>query len=114
MPPRAQASQLWPPMLSPIPCRARATCPKPRPLRRTAVVRIASLAGLSARALCRPPVGKEIMFCNLAFVVGYAALLVLFTAISVPAAQYGTAEEAKAMLDRAVSAVKEDKAKALE
>jgi hypothetical protein len=54
------------------------------------------------------------MFRNLAFVVGYAALLVLFTAISVPAAQYGTAEEAKAMLDRAVSAVKEDKAKALE
>src|SRR5437660_11032810 len=54
------------------------------------------------------------MFRNLAVVVGYAALLVLFTAISVPAAQYGTAEEAKAMLDRAVSAVKEDKAKALE
>jgi signal transduction histidine kinase len=54
------------------------------------------------------------MFRNLALVVGYAALLVLFTAISVPAAQYGTAEEAQAMLDRAVSAVKEDKAKALE
>jgi hypothetical protein len=54
------------------------------------------------------------MFRNLAFVVSYAALLVLLTAISVPAAQYGTAEEAKAMLDRAVSAVKEDKAKALE
>src|SRR5919106_455958 len=30
------------------------------------------------------------------------------------AAEYGTAEEAKAMLERAVAAVKEDKAKALE
>jgi Single Cache domain 2 len=54
------------------------------------------------------------MFRNLAFVVGYAAPLVLFTAISVPAAQYGTAEEAKAMLERAVAAVQEDKAKALD
>ena len=44
----------------------------------------------------------------------YAAVLVLFTAASVPAAQFGTAEEAKAMLDRAVAAVKEDKAKALD
>ena len=48
---------------------------------------------------------------NFAF-VGYAALLVLFTFTSVPAAQFGTAEEAKAMLERAVAAVKEDKAKA--
>ena len=51
---------------------------------------------------------------NLAFVVGYAALLVFFTTASVPAAQFGTAEEAKAMLERAVAAVKEDKAKALD
>ena len=50
---------------------------------------------------------------NLAF-VGYAALLVFFTVASVPAAQFGTAEEAKAMLERAVAAVKEDKAKALD
>jgi hypothetical protein len=35
-------------------------------------------------------------------------------AASTQAAQYGTAEEAKAMLDRAVAAVKEDKAKALD
>jgi hypothetical protein len=37
-----------------------------------------------------------------------------FFAASVRAAQYGTAEEAKAMLERAVAAVKEDKAKALD
>jgi hypothetical protein len=36
------------------------------------------------------------------------------TAGSVQAAQYGTGEEAKAMLERAVAAVKEDKAKALD
>jgi Single Cache domain 2 len=51
---------------------------------------------------------------NFASVIGYAAVLVLFTAASVPAAQYSTAEEAKAMLERAVAAVKEDKAKALD
>ena len=55
-----------------------------------------------------------VMLRNLAFVVGYAVVLVLFTAASAPAAQFGTAEEAKAMLDRAVAAVKEDKAKALD
>lgn len=55
------------------------------------------------------------MLRNLAFVVGYAAAVVLFTAASsVPAAQYGTAEEAKAMLDRAVDAMKEDKTKTLD
>jgi signal transduction histidine kinase len=57
---------------------------------------------------------EEVMLRNLAFAVGYAAALVLFTAGSVPAAQYGTAEEAKAMLDRAVGAVKEDETKALD
>jgi hypothetical protein len=57
---------------------------------------------------------EEAMFRNLAFVVGYAALLVFFTVGSVPAAQFGTAEEAKAMLERAIAAVKEDKAKALD
>ena len=40
---------------------------------------------------------------SLAFVVGYAVVLVLFTAASAPAAQFDTAEEAKAMLDRAVA-----------
>ena len=47
-------------------------------------------------------------------VVGYAVVLVLFTAASVQAAELGTAQEAKAMLEKAVVAVKEDKAKALE
>ena len=54
------------------------------------------------------------MLRNLAFAVGYAAVMFLFAATSVPAAQFGTAEEAKAMLDRAVAAVKKDKAKALD
>jgi hypothetical protein len=54
------------------------------------------------------------MLRNLALVVGYAAGLVLSTAASVWAADFGTAEEAKAMLERAVAAVKEDKAKALD
>src|SRR5262245_8271411 len=48
---------------------------------------------------------------NLAFVVSYA--VVLSTIASVWAADFGTAEEAKAMLERAVAEVKEDKAKAL-
>ena len=54
------------------------------------------------------------MLRNLALVVGYAVGLVLSTAASVWAADFGTAEEAKAMLERAVAAVKEDKAKALD
>ena len=54
------------------------------------------------------------MLRNIALVVGYAAVLVLSTAASVAAADFGTAEEAKAMLERAVAAVKEDKAKALD
>ena len=51
---------------------------------------------------------------NFASVIGYAAVLVLFTASTALAAQFGTAEEAKAMLETAVVAVKEDKAKALD
>ena len=54
------------------------------------------------------------MLRHLAFVLSNAAVLVLFAATSVPAAQFGTQEEAKAMLERAVAAVKEDKAKALD
>jgi hypothetical protein len=58
---------------------------------------------------------EEVMSRNrLGLVVAYAAVLVLFTVASVAAAQYGTAEEANAMLDRAVAAVKQDKAKALD
>ncbi len=54
------------------------------------------------------------MLRNLAFVVGYAVIQVLCTTASVWAADFGTAEEAKAMLEKAVTAVKEDKAKALD
>jgi hypothetical protein len=54
------------------------------------------------------------MFRNLLFVVGYALSLVLSTTPSIWAAEFGTADEAKAMLERAVAAVKEDKAKALD
>jgi Single Cache domain 2 len=43
-----------------------------------------------------------------------AMILVLSTTASVVAADFGTAEEAKAMLERAVAAVQEDKAKALD
>ena len=54
------------------------------------------------------------MLRHLALVVGCVAVLAFFTAAPVPAAQFGTAEEAKAMLERAVAAVKEDVAKALD
>jgi hypothetical protein len=49
------------------------------------------------------------MLRNLAFVVG-----TVFSLLAAWAADFGTAEEAKAMLERAVAAVKEDKAKALD
>jgi signal transduction histidine kinase len=53
---------------------------------------------------------------NPAIVIGQAAVLVLFLATSGPKAQaqFGTEKEARAMLNRAVAAVKENKAKALE
>ena len=54
------------------------------------------------------------MLRKLAFVVGYAAILILFTTTSLLAAEYGTPDEAKAMLDKAVAAVQEDEAKALD
>jgi len=57
---------------------------------------------------------EEIMTRKLAFVVGYAVILVSSTLTLVAAADFGTPEEAKAMLERAVTAVKEDKAKALD
>ena len=50
------------------------------------------------------------MLRNLAFVVSYAVFQGLCTTASVWAADFGTAEEAKAMLERAVAAVKDDKA----
>ena len=57
---------------------------------------------------------KLVMLRNLAFVIAYAVIQVLSTTASVCAADFGTAQEAKAMLERAVAAVKEDKAKALD
>jgi Single Cache domain 2 len=49
-------------------------------------------------------------------IIGLGAILIFFTLTSVPAAQaqFGTEKEAKAMLDRAVAALKENKEKALE
>ena len=52
------------------------------------------------------------MFRNVAFAAIYAAVLGFLTAAL--AGDYGTADEARAMLDKAVAAVKADKAKALE
>ena len=56
------------------------------------------------------------MLRTLAFVIGQAAILILFEPTSAPGAesQFGTEAEARAMLDRAVAAVKENKEKALE
>jgi signal transduction histidine kinase len=55
------------------------------------------------------------MVRTLGFVLAAAALLVLFTSTSLPAAQqFGSEKEAKAMLQRAVAALKENKEKALE
>lgn len=56
------------------------------------------------------------MVRNLALAVGLAAILVLSLSPSLPAAQskFGTEKEAKAMLERAVAAVNENKEKALE
>ena len=51
---------------------------------------------------------------NLAFVVSFAVMQVLSTGASVWAADFGTAEEAKATLEKAVAVVKQDKAKALD
>ena len=57
---------------------------------------------------------EEAMLRNLTFVVSCAALLAFFTVALAQAAQFGTADEAKAMLERAVAAVKADKAKAID
>ena len=55
------------------------------------------------------------MLRNLAFAVGCAvSLIVLCTAASWAAADFGTPEEAKALLEKAIAAVKQDKAKALD
>ena len=56
------------------------------------------------------------MVHNLTFAIALAAIQVLFTPTSFPAAQtqFGTEQEAKAMLEKAVAALKENKEKALE
>ena len=54
------------------------------------------------------------MLRNPAFIIRYAAILVLFMTTPVQAAQFGTEKDAKAMLDRAIAALKENKEKALE
>jgi hypothetical protein len=53
------------------------------------------------------------MLRNLAFIVA-AALAIVLTATPVPATEFGTADEAKAMLESAVAALKQDREKALE
>jgi len=55
------------------------------------------------------------MVRNLAFAIGQAAILFLVTLTPVPAAeaQFGNEKEARALLDRAVAALKENKEKAL-
>jgi signal transduction histidine kinase len=53
---------------------------------------------------------------NLAFALGQAAVLVFLTSTAIPAAQsqFGSEKEARAMLEKAVAAVKANKDKALE
>ena len=56
------------------------------------------------------------MVRNLAVAIGQAALLVLNTPTATPAAdaQFGSEKEARAMLEKAVAAIKDNKQKALE
>jgi hypothetical protein len=59
---------------------------------------------------------EKVMRRKLAFAIGQAAILVLVIPSSIAAAQaqFGTEQEARSMLDRAVAAVKQNKEKALE
>lgn len=56
------------------------------------------------------------MVRNLALAIGHAAVLVVVTTLSVPTAQtqFGTEADAKALLDKAVVALKQNKEKALD
>ena len=54
------------------------------------------------------------MLGNVVFAVVGVAGFVLFAVPSIAETQFATAAEAKALLERAVAAVKQDKAKALE
>jgi hypothetical protein len=60
------------------------------------------------------PLSRLFMLRNLVVVGSVIQMLSATTLVAAAAADFGTAEEAKAMLERAVAAVKEDKAKALE
>src|SRR6476659_2290710 len=73
-----------------------------------------SLRGIAAKKIPAAGPMEEVMIRNLAFVVSFAVIQVLSTGTLVAAAEFGTAEEAKAMLERAVAAVKENKVKALD
>jgi hypothetical protein len=58
---------------------------------------------------------EDIMARKLAFIIGHATLAALFLPSALSAqARFGTESQAKAMLDRAVVAMKQNKAKALE
>jgi hypothetical protein len=61
-----------------------------------------------------PIIGSKDMLRNFVFAMASSATLILSCVAFAATAQYGTAEEAKALLERAVAAVKDDKAKALE
>jgi hypothetical protein len=56
------------------------------------------------------------MLRDLRYAIGQAAVLVLVTATAIPAgqAQFGSENEARAMLEKAVAAVKQNKEKALD
>jgi hypothetical protein len=54
------------------------------------------------------------MLPTLAFAAAFAAAQVLFTAASAAESEFATPEEAKALLDRGVVAMKQDEAKARE
>ena len=51
---------------------------------------------------------------KISFIIAALSVMVVVGAATAIAAEYGTAAEAKAMLEKAVAAVKKDKAKALE
>jgi hypothetical protein len=72
--------------------------------------KIAGLAGKAADNFARYT--EKVMFRNASIAMLSAAIL-LEPTVSVQAAEYATAQEAKALLVKAVAAVKEDEAKAL-
>jgi hypothetical protein len=59
------------------------------------------------------PVAIEDAMSGSLFAAGITALVLLWSAASVSAQQFGTAEEARAMLDRAMAALKSNEAAAL-